>query len=55
MCFAFFIATGCFFLGQLDVMPEGVRGSVVLLVLAFAPVGLMVLWAVRVGFYWVRD
>ena len=37
MCFAFFIATGSFFLGQQDVLPEAVRGSPVLFVLAFAP------------------
>ena len=37
MCFAFFIATGSFFLGQQRVMPVAVRGSPVLFVLAFAP------------------
>lgn len=49
-CFAFFIATGSFFLGQQDVMPEMVRGSPVLLVLAFAPFALMLFWLVRVRF-----
>ena len=39
MCFAFFIATGSFFLGQQDVLPAAVRGSPILFVLAFAPFG----------------
>lgn len=48
MLFAFFIATGSFFIGQQDVMPAAVRGSPVLLVLGFAPFGLMLFWLVRV-------
>lgn len=52
MCFAFFIATGSSFLGQQDVMPEMVRGSVVLWVLAFAPFGLMWLWMGKVRYFW---
>jgi hypothetical protein len=48
MCFAFFIATGSFFLGQQDVLPQALRGSPVLLVLAFAPFALMLYWLVRV-------
>ena len=48
MCFAFFIATGSFFLGQQDAMPEAVRGSPALLVLAFAPFAVMAFWLVRV-------
>lgn len=48
MCVAFFIATGSFFLGQQDVMPEAVRGSPILFVLAFAPFGVMAFWLVRV-------
>jgi hypothetical protein len=36
MCFAFFIATGSFFLGQQDVLPRIARGSPLLFVLAFA-------------------
>ncbi|MFZ5719532.1 MAG: hypothetical protein ACOY5Y_08725 [Pseudomonadota bacterium] len=47
MCVAFFIATGSFFLGQQDVMPEAVRGSPVLFLLAFAPVAAMLLWLAR--------
>ena len=50
MCFAFFIATGSFFLGQQDVLPEAVRGSPLLFVPAFAPFGLMAFWLVRVRF-----
>jgi len=48
MCFAFFIATGSFFLGQQDVMPEAVRGSPILFVPAFAPFAVMAFWLVRV-------
>lgn len=50
MCFALFIATGSFFLGQQDVMPQAVRGSPLLFLLAFAPFALMVLSLVRVRF-----
>jgi hypothetical protein len=50
MCFALFIATGSFFLGQQDVMPRAVRGSPILFVLAFAPFALMLFWLVRVRF-----
>ena len=50
MCFAFFIATGSFFLGQQDVLPEAVRGSPILFVLAFAPFGVMAFWLVRLRF-----
>ena len=48
MCFAFFVATGSFFLGQQDALPAAVRGSPVLVVLAFAPFGVMAFWLVRV-------
>lgn len=47
MCFAAFIATGSFFLGQQKVMPAPVRGSPVLLLLAFAPFAVMLFWLVR--------
>ncbi len=50
MCFAFFIATGSFFLGQQDVFPEAVRGSPILFVLAFAPFAIMAFWLVRLRF-----
>ena len=48
MCFAFFIATGSFFLGQQDIMPEAVRGSPILWILALAPFGFMLFWLVRI-------
>ena len=47
MCFAFFIATGSFFLGQQDVLPQAVRGSPILFVLAFVPFALMLFWLAR--------
>jgi hypothetical protein len=50
MCFALFIAAGSFFLGQQKVMPQAVRGSPVLFVLAFAPFALMLFWLARVRF-----
>lgn len=50
MCFAFFIATGSFFLGQQDVLPAAVRGSPMLFVLAFAPFGVMAFWLIRLRF-----
>ena len=50
MCFALFIATGSFFLGQQKVMPLAVRGSPLLIVLALAPFAVMLFWLVRVRF-----
>ena len=50
VCFAFFIATGSFVLGQQDALPEAVRGSPFLFVLAFAPFAVMAFWLVRVRF-----
>jgi hypothetical protein len=50
MCFAFFIATGSFFLGQQDVLPEAIRGSPILFAPAFAPFAVMAFWLVRVRF-----
>lgn len=50
MCSAFFIATGSFFLGQQDALPEAVRGSPVLLVLAFAPFAILAVFLVRLRF-----
>jgi hypothetical protein len=50
MCFAFFIATGSFFLGQQDVLPAAVRGSPWLFVLAFAPLAVMLFWLARLRF-----
>ena len=50
MCFAFFIATGSFFLGQQDIMPEAIRGSPILFAFAFAPFAVMLFWLVRLRF-----
>lgn len=50
MCFAFFIATGSFFIGQQDVMPQAVRGSPTLLILGFAPLAVMAFWLIRLRF-----
>jgi uncharacterized membrane protein len=50
ICVAFFIATGSFFLGQQDVMPELVRGSPWLFVPAFAPFAVMLFWLIRLRF-----
>ena len=48
MCFALFVATGSFFLGQMKFIPEPVRVVPLLLVLAFAPILLLVYWMWRV-------
>ena len=48
MCLGFFVATGSFFLGKQQDMPEFVRGSPVLVALAFAPFAFMIFWLVRV-------
>ena len=47
MCFAFFVATGSFFLGQQDILPAALRGSPLLFVPAFAPFAVMLFWLVR--------
>jgi hypothetical protein len=46
--FGFFIATVSFFLGQQQVLPEAVRGSWILVVLALLPLPLMLYWLARV-------
>ncbi len=48
MCFALFVATGSFFLGQMTFVPEPVRILPLLLVLAFAPIGFLIYWMWRV-------
>ncbi|MGQ0588500.1 MAG: hypothetical protein ACT4N8_03055 [Sphingosinicella sp.] len=48
MCFAFFIATGSFFIGQQDILPAAWRGSPALLLLGFAPFAVMAFWLARV-------
>ena len=50
MCFAFFVATGSFFLGQQDVLPAAMRGSPMMFVLGFAPLAVMAFWLVRLRF-----
>lgn len=46
MCTALFIATGSFFLGQMDEIPQALRGPH-LFVLALAPLAALVFWMVR--------
>lgn len=46
MCTALFVATGSFFLGQMDEMPLAVRGPH-LFVLALAPLAALLFWMVR--------
>lgn len=48
MCFSLFIASGSFFLGQQQVMPEWMRDSPLLLVAALAPLAFMFFWLIRV-------
>jgi uncharacterized membrane protein len=50
MCFGLFIATGSFFLGQQQVFPAFLRGSILLTVLALLPFPLMIYWLFRVRF-----
>ena len=48
MCFGLFIATGSFFLGQQQVFPAFLRGSILLTVLAVLPFPVMIYWLTRV-------
>jgi hypothetical protein len=48
MCYAMFVATGSFFLGQARVIPQPLRITPVLLVLAFLPLPAMFYWLWRV-------
>jgi uncharacterized membrane protein len=50
ICFALFIATGSFFLGQQQVFPAFIRKTKVLLLPAFLPLVLLIFWLVRVRF-----
>jgi hypothetical protein len=50
MCLAFFIATGSFFLGQQDALPQAMRGSPLLFLPAFAPFAVLAFWLVRLRF-----
>ena len=48
MCCGLFFATGSFFLGQQQVFPALLRGSIFLTVLALLPFPLMIYWLIRV-------
>ncbi len=48
VCFAFFIATGSFFLGQADKFPEALRIIPLLIILALAPLVALLYWLWRV-------
>jgi uncharacterized membrane protein len=48
MCFAFFVATGSFFLGQQKVMPVWMHGSPLLFIPALAPLGFLIVWMIKV-------
>jgi hypothetical protein len=50
MCFALFIATGSFFLGQQQVFPAAMRKTNLLLFLGVLPLMLMIFWLLRVRF-----
>ena len=50
MCVGLFIASGSFFLGQPQVFPAWLRGSIYLIVPALLPLPLMIFWLVRVRF-----
>jgi hypothetical protein len=47
MCWAFFIASGSFFLGQADEIPKAIRYWPALIVLAFTPLLAIAFWAWR--------
>jgi hypothetical protein len=48
MCFAFFVATGSFFLGRIRIFPHAIRELYIPWVLAFLPLMLMIFWLLRV-------
>jgi hypothetical protein len=48
MCFGLFVATGSFFLGQMNFIPEPLRNMPLLLGLAFAPILCLIYWMWRV-------
>ena len=50
MCFGLFIATGSFFLGQQQVFPVFLHGSIFLTLVAILPFPVMIYWLVRVRF-----
>lgn len=48
MCFGLFVATGSFFLGQMNFIPGALRNVPLLLALAFTPILFLVYWMWRV-------
>lgn len=48
---ALFIATGSFFLGPQDDLPQFLRESSILFLLAFAPFALMTFWLARIRYF----
>jgi hypothetical protein len=50
MCYGLFIATGSFFLGQQQVFPAFLRGSILLAIPALLPLPLLIYWFIRVRF-----
>lgn len=50
MCFALFIATGSFFIGQQQVFPASIRGTALLFILGILPLPLLIFWLLRVRF-----
>jgi Predicted membrane protein (DUF2306) len=50
MCVGLFIATGSFFLGQPQVFPPALRGTIYLIVPAVLPLPLLIYWLIRVRF-----
>ncbi len=50
MCFALFVATGSFFIGQQRVFPLWLRGSKLLFILGVLPLPLLIFWLFRVLF-----
>jgi len=54
MCFSLFLASGSFFLGQMQVLPDGLRHTAFPFVAAFAPLQGMLFWLVWVRTGWRR-
>lgn len=49
MCFAWFIATGSFFLGQQQAIPHVLRQQALLVPLAIMPLALLIYWLLRLS------
>ena len=48
MCFALFVATGSFFLGQMKFLPEQLQSLPLMMVLGIAPLPILLYWMWRV-------